>query len=89
MLPVTFSKIMGEYEALYPLWWDGGCLDDESVLVDQLGISTDLLRDLEQWQLDWEPEEDDPAHGARGAELHARLQAEVPTLPVLYQWGDS
>jgi hypothetical protein len=46
---------MNDYVAIYPLWDDGGGMsEDPDELVDQLGVTHQLLDDLRRWQAEWE-----------------------------------
>lgn len=83
-------RVMCDYEALLPLWGEGGNLSDKGLWLS-MGVSEELLADLEQWQLDWgidpnteawESSEAGLKHAAEGERLQARLQQELPAYRV-------
>lgn len=80
---ITFLEIFPEWAVDYPVWWDGGNVDGESLAT--LGVSAELLVDLRQWHSDWDPHDDaDPEHHWRGTHLRDRLQTELPNLPIRF-----
>jgi hypothetical protein len=80
---ITFLEIFPEWAVTYPVWWDGGEIGGESLAA--LGVSAELLMDLEKWQNDWDPDNDaDPEHYWMGTHLQDRLQAELPNIPIRF-----
>ena len=104
MMPPRPIKLMPDYEC-FPLWWDTAhpyCTEVGNIDPASLGVSAQLVADLNAWaadfdaSLDWDDpggtvvdERSEAAFRARGADLAARLAAELgPTAIVRYAYQD-
>ena len=81
MVTLTRIRLMNDYGVQYPLWGDGGPIEDEDRLPG-LGIDESLRADLEAWQQAWDERRldvwDERQHQAEGRRLLKRLQAGAP-----------